>query len=83
MDMKLGADHRSEGGKMGIEGFKLGREVMCDVLHFGIDRGMHVFIDGGNIGTKRSHFLLVFCEIIVQGIETHFQVLSMGRSSTE
>jgi hypothetical protein len=39
---------------------------------------MHVFIDGGNIGTKLSHFLLGFCEIKVQGIEASFQVLATG-----
>jgi hypothetical protein len=41
---------------------------------------MHFFIDGGNIGTELSHFLLGLCEIRVQGIEARFQVLatSMG-----
>jgi hypothetical protein len=39
---------------------------------------MHVFIDGGNIGTELSHFLLGFCEIKLQGIEARFQVLAMG-----
>jgi hypothetical protein len=39
---------------------------------------MHVFIDGGNIGTELSHFLLGFCEIRVQGIEASFQVLAAG-----
>jgi hypothetical protein len=48
------------------------------VLHFGVDGGMHVFIDGGNIGTELSHFLLGFCEIRVQGIEASFQVLATG-----
>ena len=71
-DMYLDADHRSEGCKLGIEGFKLGSEVLFDVLHFGIDGGMHVFIDSGNIGTEPSHFLLGFCEIRVQGIEASF-----------
>jgi hypothetical protein len=36
------------------------------------------FIDGGNIGTELSHFLLGLCEIRVQGIEVRFQVLAMG-----
>jgi hypothetical protein len=76
--MQLGADHRSEGGKLGIEGFKLGSEVLFDVLHFGVDGGMHFFIDGGNIGTELSHFLLGFCQIRVQGIELSFQVLATG-----
>jgi hypothetical protein len=39
---------------------------------------MHVFIDGDNIGTKLSHFLLGLCEIRVQGIEASFQVLATG-----
>jgi hypothetical protein len=51
---------------------------MFYVLHFGVDGGMHVFIDGGNIGTEMSHFLLGFCEIRVQGIKASFQVLAMG-----
>ena len=38
---------------------------------------MHVFIDGGNIGTELSHFLLGLCEIRVQGIEVSFHVLAM------
>jgi hypothetical protein len=76
--MQLGADHRSEGDKLVIEGFKLGSEVLFHVLHFGVDGGMHVFVDGGNIGTELSHFLLSFCEIRVQGIEASFQVLAMG-----
>jgi hypothetical protein len=41
---------------------------------------MHVLIDGGNIGTGPSHFLLGFCEIRVQGSEASFQVLAMGMS---
>jgi hypothetical protein len=69
--MQLGADHRSEG-------FKLGSKVLFEVLYFGVDGGMHVFIDGGNIGTELSHFLLGFCEIRVQGIEASFQVLATG-----
>jgi hypothetical protein len=76
--MKLVADHRSEGGKLGIEGFKLGSEVLFDFLHFGVDGGMHFFIDGGNINTELSHFLLGFSEIRVQGIESRFQVLAMS-----
>jgi hypothetical protein len=39
---------------------------------------MHVFIDGGNIETELSHFLLGLCEIILQGIEASFQVLATG-----
>jgi hypothetical protein len=46
--------------------------------NFGVDGGMHVFIDGGNVGTELSHFMLVFYEIIVQGIEASFQVLDTG-----
>ena len=37
---------------------------------------MHLLIDGGNIGTELSHFLLCFCEIRVQGSEERFQVLA-------
>jgi hypothetical protein len=39
---------------------------------------MHVFIDGGNIGTELCHFLLGLYEIRVQGIEVSFQVLATG-----
>jgi hypothetical protein len=39
---------------------------------------MHVFIDGVNIGTELSYFLLGFCEIKVKGIEASFQVLATG-----
>ena len=39
---------------------------------------MHAFIDGGNIGTELSHFLLGLCEIRLQRIETRFQILAMG-----
>jgi hypothetical protein len=56
----------------------LGSEVLFEVLHFGVDGGMHVFIDGGNIATDLSHFLLGFCEIRVQGIEASFQFLATG-----
>jgi hypothetical protein len=56
----------------------MGSEVLFDVLHFGVDGGMHFFIDGGNIGTELSHFLLGLCEIRVQGIEVSFQVLATG-----
>ena len=38
---------------------------------------MHLLIDGGNIGTEVSHFLLGLCEIRVQGSEASFQVLAM------
>jgi hypothetical protein len=37
---------------MPSEGCKLGREVMFQGFHFFIYGGMHVFIDGGNIGTE-------------------------------
>jgi hypothetical protein len=39
---------------------------------------MHVLIDGGNIGTELSKFLLGLCEIRLQGIEASFQVLATG-----
>jgi hypothetical protein len=39
---------------------------------------MNILIDGGNIDTELSHFLLGFCEIRVQGNEASFQVLDMG-----
>jgi hypothetical protein len=39
---------------------------------------MHLLIDGENIGTEMSHFLLGFCEIRVQGSEASFQVLATG-----
>jgi hypothetical protein len=39
---------------------------------------MHHLIDGGNIGTKFSHFLLCFYEIRVQGSEESFQILAIG-----
>jgi hypothetical protein len=39
---------------------------------------MHLLIDGGNIGTELSHFLLGFCEIRVQGSEESFQDLATG-----
>jgi hypothetical protein len=77
-DMQIGADHRSEGFKLGIEGFKLGSEVLFDGFYFGINGGMEFFIDGGNIGNELSHFLLGLGEIRVQGIEASFQVLSTG-----
>jgi len=76
--MQLGVDHPSKGGKLGIEGFNPGSDVVLDILHFGIDEGMHVFIDGVNVGINLSHFFLGFCEIIVQGIEARFQVLATG-----
>jgi hypothetical protein len=46
-DIQLGTDHASEG-------CKLGREVLFHGFHFCIYGGMHVFIDGGNIGTELS-----------------------------
>jgi hypothetical protein len=76
--MQLGVDHRSEGDKLGIEGLNLGSEVLFKVLYFGVDGGMHVFIEIVKIGTELSHFLLGFCEIRVQGIEESFQVLATG-----
>jgi hypothetical protein len=76
--MHLGVDHRSDGGRLRIEGFKLVSEVMFDVLHFGVNGGMHVFIDGGNIGTRLSHFLLGLSEIRLEEIEAGFQVLATG-----
>jgi hypothetical protein len=39
---------------------------------------MHAFIDGGNIDTEISHFLLGLSEIKLQGIEAIFQVLATG-----
>jgi hypothetical protein len=39
---------------------------------------MPFFIDGDNIGSEMSHFLLGLCEIIVQGVEASFHVLAMG-----
>jgi hypothetical protein len=69
--MHLGADHCSEG-------VNLGSKVLFEVLCFGVDVGMHVFIDSGNISTELSHFLLGFYEIRVQGIEVSFQVLATG-----
>jgi hypothetical protein len=39
---------------------------------------MHPLIDGDNIGTKLSNFLLGFCEIRVQGSQVSFQVLATG-----
>jgi hypothetical protein len=60
------------------EGCKLGSDVMFDGFHFFIYRGMHVFIDGGNIGTELPHFLLGLCGSRGQGIEAGFQVLATG-----
>jgi hypothetical protein len=53
-------------------------EVLFEVIYSGIDGGMYIFIDGGNIGTELFHFLLGFYEIRVQGIEASFQVLATG-----
>jgi hypothetical protein len=44
---------------------------------------MHALIDGGNIGTDLSHFLLGFCEIRLEGIEVSFQVLATGMGHYE
>jgi hypothetical protein len=41
--------------------------VLFELLFEFRDGGMHILIDGGNIGTELSHFLLGFCEIRVQG----------------
>jgi hypothetical protein len=68
-DIQLGADHVSEG-------CKLGSEVLFDGFHFFIYGGMHVFIDGSNIGIELPHFLLGLCESRGQGIEAGFQVLA-------
>jgi len=56
----------------------MGSKVLFEVLYFGVDGGMHFFIDDGNIGTDLSHFFLGFREIRVQGIEASFQVLATG-----
>jgi hypothetical protein len=77
-DIHLGADHCSEGCKLGSEGFKLGSEVLFDGFHFGIDGGMHAFIEVGKIGTDLPHLLFGLCEIRVQRIEVSFQVLTTG-----
>jgi hypothetical protein len=78
--MHLGTDHHSDR-------FNMGRNVLFEVLFefldYGGDGQMHVFIDGGNIGTELSHFLLGFCEIRVQVIEASFQVLAMGMGHDE
>jgi hypothetical protein len=61
----------------------MGSNVFFEFLDYGGDGGMHVFIDGGNIGIELSHFLLGFCGIRVQGIEVSFQVLAMGMGHNE
>jgi hypothetical protein len=48
-NMQLGTDPRSEGGNLGIEGFKLGSEYLFDVIHFGVDGGMHVSLIVGSL----------------------------------
>jgi hypothetical protein len=53
-------------------------EVLFELRDWGDNGGMHILIDGGNIGTKLSHFLLGFCEIRVQGSEESFQAFSTG-----
>ena len=73
--MQLGANHHSDRFKTGSN-FLF--EVFFEFLDWGDDGGMDVFIDGGNIGTELSHFLLGLCEIRLQGIEESFQVLVMG-----
>jgi hypothetical protein len=39
---------------------------------------MHVFIDGGDIGTELLHFLLSVCEIKGKIIKVGFKVLVTG-----
>jgi hypothetical protein len=55
-NIHLGADLMNEG-------FKLGREVLFQGFHFCVYGGMHFVIEGGNIGTELSHFLLGLNEI--------------------
>ena len=69
--MQLGAGRRSDRFKMGIN-------VLFEIQFEFCDGGIHLLIDGGNIGTELSHFLLGFCEIRVQGSEASFQVLVTG-----
>jgi hypothetical protein len=73
--MHLGSDHRNDI-------FKMGSHVLFEVFFEFNDScgngGMHVLIDGGNIGTQLSQSLLGLCEIRLQGIEARFQVLAMG-----
>ena len=69
--MELGVDHRNEI-------FKLGSHVLFEFLDWGSDGGLHVYIEGINIGTKLFHFLLGLYEIRLQGIEASFQVLATG-----
>ena len=66
-DVQFGAECRKDW-------FKLGGEALFDFLHW----GMHVCIDGDNIGTELFHFLLGLGEIRLQGIEASFQVLATG-----
>jgi hypothetical protein len=57
------------------------RSCLSSTIEAGIEDnygGMHFLIDGDNIGTEFSHFLLGFYEIRVQGIEASFQFLAMG-----
>ena len=53
--------------------FKLGGEVLFNLLHW----GLHGCIDGCNIGTELFHFFLGLNETIFQGVEASFQVLAM------
>jgi hypothetical protein len=78
--MELGIDHHSDRFKLGSN---ILFEVLFDFLDCGGDGGIHVFIDGGNICTDLSHFLLGFCQIRVQGIEASFQVLAKGMGHDE
>ena len=77
--MQLGTDCRSDRFNLGSNVLF---ELLFDFLDWGNDwsndGGMHFLIDGDNIGTELSHFLLGFCEIRLQGIEASFQVLVMG-----
>ena len=73
--MQLGAKHRSGRFKLGSNFLY---EVLFEFLDWVSDGGMHVFIDGGHIGTELFQFLLVLYQIRVQGIEASFQVLAMG-----
>ena len=78
--MKLGADNRRDRFKLGSN-FLF--EVFFEFYDWGDDEGLHILIDGGNIDTDLSHFLLGLCEIRVQGSEASFQVLSTSMGNDE
>jgi hypothetical protein len=69
----FGVQRCVRGGKVGrdihldadcvSEGCKLGSEVLIDGFHFCVYGGMHVFIDGGNIGTELLHFCWVSVKV--------------------